>query len=403
MTGRVDDGHRAEEHLTRGPVDRDRVPGRQHDVPEADLVPARSRMPSAPTTAHVPMPRATTAACDVLPPRAVRMPSATIMPCRSSGLVSLRTRMTCAPLPTAFQRLRVVQHDLADRRTRRRRHRPGQQPSGGRGVELREQQLAELVARAPRDRLVHRDQALVDQLGRDPERCRCRALAHPRLEQPELAALDGELDVAQVAVVRLEASHRLPQRLVRRRVEQLQLGQREGVADARDDVLALRVGQVVAVHARRPGGRVPREAHAGPGGLAEVAEHHAHHVHGGAQVVRDALATPVEPGAVRVPRAEDRLDRHVELLARVLRELAARPLEHDLLERVHEDPQVLRVQVDVGRRTDRALALVESRLERLAVDAQHRLAEHLDQPAVRVPREALVARELGRAPSPTRR
>ncbi len=43
------------------------------------------------------MPRATTAAWLVLPPRLVRMPWAAIMPCRSSGLVSRRTRITFSP------------------------------------------------------------------------------------------------------------------------------------------------------------------------------------------------------------------------------------------------------------------------------------------------------------------
>ena len=43
------------------------------------------------------MPRATTAAWLVLPPRLVRMPWAAIMPSRSSGLVSRRIRMTCSP------------------------------------------------------------------------------------------------------------------------------------------------------------------------------------------------------------------------------------------------------------------------------------------------------------------
>ena len=52
---------------------------------------------SAPTTAGVPQPRATTAAWLTRPPRAVRMPSATIIPWTSSGLVSLVTRMTFSP------------------------------------------------------------------------------------------------------------------------------------------------------------------------------------------------------------------------------------------------------------------------------------------------------------------
>lgn len=52
---------------------------------------------SAPTTHVRPMPRATTAACDVLPPRAVSTPTAAIMPPRSSGFVSRRTSTTSLP------------------------------------------------------------------------------------------------------------------------------------------------------------------------------------------------------------------------------------------------------------------------------------------------------------------
>ena len=52
---------------------------------------------SKPATHGRPMPRATTAACDVAPPRAVRMPFAAIMPCTSSGAVSMRTRITSSP------------------------------------------------------------------------------------------------------------------------------------------------------------------------------------------------------------------------------------------------------------------------------------------------------------------
>ncbi len=50
-----------------------------------------------PETQHSPMPRATTAAWLVMPPRTVRMPSAAFMPSMSSGLVSRRTRTTFSP------------------------------------------------------------------------------------------------------------------------------------------------------------------------------------------------------------------------------------------------------------------------------------------------------------------
>ena len=54
-------------------------------------------MAPAPETQHLPIPRATTAACEVMPPRAVRMPSAAVMPARSSGEVSIRTMITWCP------------------------------------------------------------------------------------------------------------------------------------------------------------------------------------------------------------------------------------------------------------------------------------------------------------------
>ena len=53
--------------------------------------------PSQPATHGLPMPRATTAACDVMPPCAVRTPFAWISPWMSSGVVSQRTRITGSP------------------------------------------------------------------------------------------------------------------------------------------------------------------------------------------------------------------------------------------------------------------------------------------------------------------
>ncbi len=55
------------------------------------------RRTSHPTMQTLPICRATSAACDVMPPRAVRMPSAAFMPLMSSGLVSSRTRSTFSP------------------------------------------------------------------------------------------------------------------------------------------------------------------------------------------------------------------------------------------------------------------------------------------------------------------
>ena len=51
----------------------------------------------APTIDGFPICRPTTAACDVMPPVAVRIPCETNMPWMSSGTVSRRTRITGFP------------------------------------------------------------------------------------------------------------------------------------------------------------------------------------------------------------------------------------------------------------------------------------------------------------------
>ena len=55
------------------------------------------RSEDAPATQGLPMPRATSAACEAFPPSAVRMPCAAKKPCTSSASVKGRTRITLRP------------------------------------------------------------------------------------------------------------------------------------------------------------------------------------------------------------------------------------------------------------------------------------------------------------------
>src|SRR6476469_3844989 len=103
---------------------------------------------SAPQTHVLPMPRATTAAWLVLPPRLVKMPWAG-----------------------------RVEDGLADRGARRRADALGDLGDLAAGVEPGEHQPGQLLAGDPADRLVHVDQALVDQLRGDAEGGRGGALA----------------------------------------------------------------------------------------------------------------------------------------------------------------------------------------------------------------------------------
>ena len=148
-------------------------------------------------------------------------------------------------------------------------------------------------------------------------------LAHAGLQHPQLALLDGELDIAHVAEMPLEDTEGALElgRRIPKRLGAGEIGDGLGVADARHDVLALRVDEEVPVGLTRAVGGVAGEGDAGRGGLALVAEHHGLHVDGGAQIVGDLVLLAVQRGARVVPAAEDGLDGQLQLHAGILREL----------------------------------------------------------------------------------
>ena len=164
-------------------------------------------------------------------------------------------------------------------------------------------------------------------------------------------------------------------------------------ADAGDDVLALGVGQVLAVEHLLAGGGVAREGDAGARVVAHVAEDHGHDVDRRAQVVGDLVVVAVVEGALAEPRGEDGL-RWPGRAARRDRPGTRAPVScsHDRAELGRQLAQRCRVEVGVlVGAVRRAWPSSSMCVEARAVDAHDDPAEHLDEAAVGVPAEALVA------------
>ncbi len=143
-----------------------------------------------------------------------------------------------------------------------------------------------------------------------------------------------------------------------------------------------------------PGDLVAAERHPGGGRLALVAEHHLLDVDRRAPVVGDAVDAPVGARALAGPGVEHGPDRLVQLLLRILGELV------EALELLHELLQRLDRELGVGLHPRLTLGTSDRVLEALALHAVDDVAEHLDQPPVGVPGEALV---LGGARQPLHR
>ena len=252
-----------------------------------------------------------------------------------------------------------------------------------------------------------REHALVGHVDRDLERRFRGALAVAGLQHPELAALDGELHVLQVLVVLLQELRRRDELVEHRGHEGFERGLvgAGGLArdfgdvlrraDAGHHVLALRVDQELAVERVLAGRRVAGEGDAGRRRLAHVAEHHRLHVDGGAPVGGDVVEPTIGDRALVHPGREDRADRAPELVLRLLREgLAGRLLDLGLV--LDDDlAPVVGLEVGVERVALAVLVVLEDVLEVVAVDVEHDVRIHLDEAAIAVVGEALVAGGLG--------
>ena len=151
------------------------------------------------------MPRATTAAWLVMPPRVVRMPLAACMPWMSSGLVSMRTRMTVSPLAARASASSAREHHAC------RRPHPGEAgrpfDSSLRGALGSSVGCSSWSSAAGFTRLIASvsvDQPFARHVDRDLQRGGGGALPVAGLQHVQLVLLHRELDVLHVRVVLLE-------------------------------------------------------------------------------------------------------------------------------------------------------------------------------------------------------
>ena len=198
-------------------------------------------------------------------------------------------------------------------------------------IEARKEELLDLGRLDSLDGLVLGDEPLFHHVGRDLDRGRGGALGRAGLEHVELAALDGELEVLRVAVMLLEPLGDLVELGVRLWQVFLHLRDLRRRPDPGDDVLALRVREVLAVELLRSGVRVTGERDACARVVAHVSEHHRHHAAGGPEIVGDLELLPVVLGALPEPRAEHRLDGEAQLVLWLGREWFAGLLPDDRL------------------------------------------------------------------------
>src|SRR5581483_3906991 len=169
------------------------------------------------------------------------------------------------------------------------------------------------------------DWVLVGHVNGYAEGCGGSPLACTRLEHVKFAVFDGKLHVLHIAIVLFKHYANPLELRVHLRHNLGHLVKVHWGANPRDDVLTLRVDQVIPVKlffARRG---IAGETHARAGVLARVAEHHLHDVNRSAEQAGDLFHPAVRNGLLRHPGTKHGADGAPELLHRIIGKRLARP------------------------------------------------------------------------------
>ena len=295
------------------------------------------------------------------------------MPCTSSGAVSLRTRITASPrLPHSAA--------VSASKTIRPAAAPGDALSPVPAMSylssgsMREKNSASSWRGSTRQiASSFDDQPFVNEIERDLDRGLGAAFAAARLKHVQLAALDRELEVLHVAVVRFELLGDRDELRVHGRLRFLQIGDLLGRADARHDVFALSVAQVLAEQLARAGVGIARERDARPRIVAHVAEHHRDDADRRAPIVGHLVVGAVIDRALGIPGVEHGPDGEVAAARRRLGESRVSRSRLTIVEILRDQRlPIVRAQLRVGLNAELRFGRVQQAFKVLFVDLQAR-------------------------------
>ena len=185
-------------------------------------------------------------------------------------------------------------------------------------------QLVQVIQFDHFDRFCFRYQAFFVHIDGNVDGGKAVALAVSRLQDEQLARINGKLDVLHVLEVHLELIERVLQTLRDDRHFFKQRGNRFRRSNTRDDVFSLRVDEIFTKDDLLASIRSARKAHASTGSFTKVTKDHGLDVDGGAAQGAQAGNLPVRLGSRLVPRLEDCFDGEFQLHRWVRRERPVR-------------------------------------------------------------------------------
>ena len=281
-----------------------------------------------------------------------------------------------------------IEIGLANRRARGSIHSLGEEFTGFLGfllglvIELRMQKRIHIFSGHAQNGIFLGNQAFIEHIDRNLDRRLGRAFGIARLEHPQFAAFNRELNVLYIFIVFLQ---------FRGNVHELAIGFGHlrhkmfnwvRVADTGHDIFALGIEQVFAHHLLFTSGWVAGKGYASARVIAHVAKDHGHDIDRGAKIIGNVGGLAVVNRFLAHPRFEHSLGRQFELLVHILREIIINVFLVDFLENADEGFPVFGIHFRIELIALARLVFGHRMLEHLIIETKDSGAKHFDQAAI---------------------
>ena len=164
-----------------------------------------------------------------------------------------------------------------------------------------------------------------------------------------------------------------------------------GQTNARYDILALGIHQVIPFDMLFSGRRIARHGHARGTVIAHVAKNHGTDIHGGTQIMANTGGIAIIDCTFAVPAFKDRFGCQFQLLNRIGWKILFRMRFINTLEFFSNYLPVFCRQIGIGFHAGLFPGLCEDFFKRLIRDVHHDTTEHLDKSPVKIIHKTIIS------------
>ena len=162
-----------------------------------------------------------------------------------------------------------------------------------------------------------------------------------------------------------------------------------------NNILTLRIHQVLTIKLILTRRRIPRKTNTSPRTLTLIPENHRLHINSSPNKPVNIIHPPISNRPIIIPRTKNSVDSHIQLLPRIIRKHPTRLLLNNSLITLNNFLQIFNTQITIQTNTLLFLNRFQNTLKRMMRNIHNNIPKHLNKSPIRIINKSLIALHRG--------